>query len=90
MAGPGYMLNPDELDSNSKKLDHIVHLLEGSKDAPGLLHKVEQIRAELYGNGTMGLIQKVTIMWRAHVWILCGLSGVVGSFVTAMVKWIVK
>jgi hypothetical protein len=90
MAGPTYMVNSDELDSNSKKLDHIIHILEGSKDAPGLLSRVERISRDLYGNGSMGMIQKITIMWRAHVWILCSLSGVLGSFLTAMIKWLIK
>ena len=84
------MVSQDDLDTNSKKLDHIVHLLEGSKDAPGLLYKVEQIRQELYGNGSMGLVQKVSIMWRAHVWILCSLSAVIGSVITAIVRWLIK
>jgi hypothetical protein len=29
-------------------------------------------------NGEPGLAHKVQFMWRAHVWVLCGLSGCLG------------
>jgi len=35
-------------------------------------------------------VGKVSIMWRAHVWVLCTLSGAVGFFINELAKHIPK
>lgn len=38
---------------------------------------------ELYGDGaSLGISQKVNVLWRLHVWLLCLLSGLAGSGIT--------
>jgi hypothetical protein len=70
------------------ELRAIVTLLRGEPDRPGVVHDVASMKHDLYGNGTVGLKTKVNTMWRAHVWILCMLSGTVGSLATvAAIKW---
>lgn len=42
---------------------------------------------ELYGDGTnLGLSQKVSVLWRMHVWLLCTLSALAGSLATIAVQ----
>ena len=55
-----------------------------------LSDKVADHHLMLYGkDGNFGVSQKVAVMWRAHVWILCTLTGIVSSALTAaMYKWI--
>lgn len=68
------------MDETNKKLDRVLMLLEGAgEDAPGLLHKVNTHAELLLGkDGSRGVVQKVDLMWRAHIWILCTLSGGLG------------
>ena len=41
--------------------------------------KVDMHDEVLFGrNGNPGIAHQVKFMWRAHVWVLCGLSGVFG------------
>ena len=63
-----------------QKLDRVLMLLEGAgQDAPGLLHKVNTHADILLGkDGSRGMVQKVDLMWRAHIWLLCTLSGGLG------------
>lgn len=51
---------------------------------------VDQHDKTLYGlNGDFGLSQKVNVMWRAHVWVLCTLSAGAGSVITGgIMVWI--
>ena len=37
-------------------------------------------------NGQLGLLQKVEIMWRAHVWALCTLSAAAGAAGALVIK----
>ena len=55
-----------------------------------LADKVEDHHTTLYGEGgNLGVSQKTAIMWRAHVWILCTLSALASSVLTAAVlRWI--
>lgn len=87
--------------SNSNKLDvllegqrHVVQVLEGSGvDSPGLLHKVRTHETILSGDvetGSLGIVQKVGIMWRVHVWLLCGFSGAIGGAIGYLVRGILK
>ena len=62
-------------------------LLDGDgPNTPGLTARVNEYWKILNGNGNLGLIQKVSIMWRAHVWVMCTLSGIIGYLVKAWVK----
>jgi hypothetical protein len=64
---------------NSKKLDQLILLIQGETDAPGILARIALIEAVLFGrHGKDGLVTKVNFMWRAHIWILCAISGVFG------------
>lgn len=46
----------------------------------------DKLARDFYGNGALGVMQKVTIMWRIHVWVLCTLSGGIGLVVGALVR----
>ena len=64
---------------NAKKLDRILLLLEGEPEVPGLLANVNSLKETVFGRrGELGLVGKTTIMWRAHVWVLCSLSAMAG------------
>lgn len=64
---------------NSRKLDLLITLMEGREDAPGVLAKLALHEEVLFGKrGNNGLVNKVNFMWRAHVWISCMLSGLIG------------
>jgi len=66
-------------DDNSKKLDQILMLLRGEDGAPGLIQRQAAIEELLQPrDGSNGLVSKVNMMWRAHIWILCTLSGAIG------------
>lgn len=64
------------------ELRDIKGLLIGLDDRPGLLHDVKDLKQVIYGNGVAGLVHKVNIIWRAHVWLLCTASGFAGSIIT--------
>lgn len=51
--------------------------------------QLETHDAILFGrNGEPGIAHKVQFMWRAHVWIMCGLSGCMGySLHWVVTKW---
>jgi len=77
---------------NGKKLDEVILLLKGQgEDAPGLLHKVAQHGRALYGtNGHDGLISRVAIMWRFHVWLLVTISAGIGGVLGFILKTLVE
>ncbi len=53
----------------------------------GLEGAVARHEKELYGDGKeLGISQKVTVLWRLHVWLLCLLSGLAGSAITLGVQ----
>lgn len=58
-----------------------------SQQTPGLNRKVARIEQVLSGDDdSLGLTQKVNIVWRVHVWLLCLFSGIAGSFLTLAVQ----
>lgn len=79
----------DTSAENSKKLDELIMLIKGENDAPGVLRRVTVHEEILFGKeGQPGLVTKVTVMWRAHVFLLCGLSSIAGFlFKTLLVKF---
>jgi len=74
--------------SNGEKLDRLIQLIEGSGPHDGgMLGKLEKHDIALYGEGERpGLITKVSIMWRVHVWLLVSVSSMGG----AIVMWLIK
>lgn len=71
--------NAAKLDNVASKLDKLNQLMEGEQDAPGVLARISLIEAVLFGrHGKDGLATKVNFMWRAHIWLLCALSGSAG------------
>lgn len=77
---------------NSKKLDRMIILLEGAgADTPGLVQIVSSHSEALFGvRGRNGIIQRVDVMWRVHVWILCSVSAGAGIFATKAVEYLAK
>ena len=71
--------------ANSQKLDRITQLLEGDgADAPGLVGRIGTMENVLFGkNKRGGIVGQHDIMWRIHVWLLCGLSGAGGYLLKA-------
>lgn len=69
---------------NSHKLDRILLILEGSgPDNPGVVQRLAHIERTIYGiDSGSGIAQKVAILWRVHVWILCTLSATMGVLAT--------
>jgi hypothetical protein len=64
---------------NTQLLHKLIQLMEGEPDAPGVLARISLVEAVLFGrHGKDGLVTKVNFMWRAHVWVLCALSGAFG------------
>ena len=76
---------------NSQKLDRIILAVEGTEDFPGLSGRLAATESILYGEkGKLGLVQQHAILWRIHVWILCTLSGLLGTALTLLVQRFLK
>lgn len=77
----------DISEENSKKLDLVITLLRGEPGAPGLLARQSLDEETLYGTkGNIGLVNKVNIMWRIHVWVLCTMSALAGYSLNNIVQ----
>lgn len=63
---------------NSRKLDSILQLIGGLQGQPGLIDEHRKIMRDLYGNGKWGIVQKMGIVWRIYVWVLCTMSAAIG------------
>ena len=58
-----------------------------SQQIPGLLSKNRDLDLMLNGDGiTPGLVGKVAIMWRVHVWLMFGFGGIFGSVMTMAIQ----
>lgn len=78
----------DISERNHEMLRRVLQILEGEKDQPGLMARVNEHDIILRGrNGEDGLIQKVSLLWRSWVWVLCVISSIVGI---ALKTWIFK
>lgn len=65
--------------NNDTKLDRVILLLEGGKDAPGVVGRLARTEEILFGDTRfMGVLTKVNIMWRLHIWLLCTMSALAG------------
>jgi hypothetical protein len=76
---------PDTSNENSKKLDRLLALIEGEHDAPGILSKLALHDEVLFGRNGWGMVSRVNLMWRIHVWVLCALSGIAGYLFKAAI-----
>lgn len=53
--------------------------------------KVKLHDTTLYGkDGDFGIVHQVKVMWRAHVWVLCTLSGALGFFIRPYIETVLK
>ena len=81
------------LMDTGQKLDRLLVLIEGAgNDAPpGILHRLNQYDELLLGKaGEGGIVSKVNLMWRAHIWILCTFSAGAGFFLKVGLETLVK
>jgi len=73
--------------TTEEKIDRIYDILNGTPHQPGLLERVEETERTLRGHqGSMGLVQKVNMMWRVHIWVVGGVGTVIGSLLTIAAK----
>ena len=53
--------------------------------------KIKAHDETLYGKeGQMGIAHKVTVLWRAHVWVLCAMSAGLGFLVRPWLEAFLK
>ncbi len=81
--------NSKKLDTLSSQVHEILVYIKGTDDGslPGLNRYVIEIREVLFGvKGRNGVIQRVDIMWRIYIWLLCSLSGAFGYWLKSFVE----
>lgn len=65
------------------KLAKILYILEGSPHQAGLVQRVERTEEVIHGkDGGMGILGKVNVMWRLHVWAV----GIIGICIGVILK----
>lgn len=77
-------LNTMEISiENGRKLDLLLARFDS------VVLDVERHEKLLYGeNGQFGLAHQMRVMWRAWTWILCTISAIMGSALTALLlRW---
>lgn len=53
--------------------------------------RVKHHEETLFGkDGELGIVHQVKVMWRAHVWVLCTLSGALGFFIRPYIETVLK
>ena len=75
--------NARKLVQLDQKIERILVIIEGTgEDAPGLMARISMVERVLFGREKQdeGLVYKVGVLWRMHVWLLCALSAA-GGFV---------
>ncbi len=83
-----------ETHNDHREIEHDIQalkvMMEGSgSDAPGLISRVALVEKVMFGRGQEeGIVVKVNILWRMHVWVLCTLSGLAGFALREVVKLI--
>ena len=54
---------------------------------PGLKRRQTATDIELHGEGTqLGIKNKVQILWRIHIWLLCSMSAGMGAVATMLLQ----
>ena len=78
----------DHSMENGGKLDKLIQLVEGSgEDSPGIVSRLRSVEVIINGkDGDAGLIHKVALMWRVHIWILCICSTGIGFGLRELIK----
>lgn len=81
---------------NCRELEHDMQVMkaviQGSgADAPGLVSRVALIERVMFGKEQQeGMVYKVNILWRMHLWVLCTLSGLAGFALREAVRLVWK
>jgi len=74
-------------DNNPTDPDTLAKLAVFLEKHENLTERVKDHHSTLYGeNGNFGVSQKVVIMWRIHVWLLCSVSAAVGYLIKLWIK----
>lgn len=83
--------NAQKLTLLDGKVQRILVIIEGTgEDAPGLMARLSLVERVLFGkeNQDQGLVYKVGVLWRVHVWILCSLSAALGFALRELIRLI--
>lgn len=82
----------DKIELLNTKVDRLLMAVEGDGDAvPGMALRLTLVERVLFGkDGGEGLMTKVTILWRIHLWVLCSLSAGLGFLIREAVRLIWK
>ena len=84
------------MDADDRNLSSLEISLENGRKLDLLLDRFNNVAEDvarheklLYGeNGQFGLAQQMRVVWRVWTWILCTLSAILGSGLTALIlKW---
>lgn len=68
--------------------DEAFEIAEIRKDIDDLKEIVSDLKKIVYGDGgQFGLAQKIHVMWKAWVWVLCTLSAAAGYVAHAILPW---
>lgn len=85
--------NADKLNRLESKVERIIVMIEGTgEDAPGLMARLSLVERILYGKEHQdeGLVYRVGVLWRLHVWVLCTLSAAGGFVLREIIRLIWK
>lgn len=82
----------NKLSELVRRVAGIEQLLRGDgAEAPGFMARVAMLERTVFGQeNKQGLLFKVNLMWRGHVWVLCTMSAGVGFAAREVVKLIWK
>lgn len=83
--------NAEKLNRLEAKIDRVTGLIEGAgSDAPGLMARLSMVERVLFGKEKQdeGLVYKVGVLWRVHVWVLCTLSAAGGFVLREVIRLI--
>lgn len=78
-----------DTQNQTRKIGELEVAVFGSEEQqiPGLVTEFKAFKLLLNGDGTVpGVVQKVGIMWRIHVWLLCAGSAGLGSGATILIQ----
>jgi hypothetical protein len=64
---------------------------DDERQEPGLKRRQTATDKEIHGSkGELGIKNRVDILWRIHVWLLCTLSGGAGVIATLIIQRLAK
>lgn len=85
--------NADKLNRLESKVERILVMIEGTgEDAPGLMARLSLVERILFGKEHQdeGMVYRVSVLWRLHVWVLCTLSAAGGFVLREIIRLIWK